>query len=128
MTSESEGGLTAEQANAIWDVLVQHAGASEREDARTEFVVVQTKEFCREFRVMGDLYFGGKFWRDSGFRDDGSWGEKWFVNTDSETERKYSEIPAIIEQTNVELEKVRRRFMGEDLPIRMEWPETDLLR
>ncbi len=55
------GALTAEQANAVFDVLVECAGASEWQ--REEFVLTQTGGRCDEFRFMGSLGSGGKFWR-----------------------------------------------------------------
>jgi hypothetical protein len=58
--------LTADQANAIYDVLVEHAGASEH--AREEFVLTQTDRHVTEYRFQGALGFGGKFWRTTGLR------------------------------------------------------------
>lgn len=43
------GPLTDEQANAAYDVLVAHAGASEWQ--RDEFVLTQTLGRCDEFRT-----------------------------------------------------------------------------
>lgn len=67
--------LTDDQANAIWDVLVQHAGAME--DRRTDFVETQTmRDAPIEYRFQGGLGFGGKFWNDrtgrrvSAYRED----------------------------------------------------------
>lgn len=56
--------LTAEQANAVYDVLVEHAGASEQ--GRDGFVVTQVNTHCQEYRLGGALGFGGKFWRTTG--------------------------------------------------------------
>jgi hypothetical protein len=64
--------LTEREANAVWSVLVTEAGASSDADDRREFVYHQTTEFVSEFRFMGSLGFGGKFWR--GRRD-----ERWYV-------------------------------------------------
>ena len=60
--------LTAEQANAVWDVLVEHAGASE--DGREGFIFHAGSGNLTEYRFIGSLGFGGKFWLD---RHDGSW-------------------------------------------------------
>jgi hypothetical protein len=54
-------GLTDEQANKVYDILVQHAGA--QEDGRWDFVFHQTRGHVTEYRFMGLLGFGGKFWR-----------------------------------------------------------------
>lgn len=61
--------LAAEQANAVWDVLVEHAGASE--DGREDFVFHQTAGGCTEYRFQGSLGFGGKFWNANG---------RWYVS------------------------------------------------
>lgn len=53
--------MTEEQANAVFDVLVEHAGASEY--GRDEFVQLHVEGRCDEFRFIGSLGFGGKFWR-----------------------------------------------------------------
>lgn len=53
--------MTTEQANAIWDALVEHAGAAEWQ--REEFVQLHVAGRCDEFRFMGSLGAGGKFWR-----------------------------------------------------------------
>jgi hypothetical protein len=65
--------MTEEQANAVFDVLVERAGA--REDMRDEFVFHLTRG-CEEFRFQGALGFGGKLyveprrWRVSCYRED----------------------------------------------------------
>lgn len=53
--------MTPDRANAVFDILVQHAGASEWQ--REEFVLLHTTGRCDEFRFMGRLGAGGKFWR-----------------------------------------------------------------
>lgn len=53
--------MTDAQANAVFDVLVQHAGA--REWMRDQFVYLHVNGRCDEFRFQGRLGFGGKFWR-----------------------------------------------------------------
>lgn len=54
--------MTPEQANAVYDILIRHAGANEA--MRGEFVLLMTNHRCDEFRFIGSLGFGGKFWRD----------------------------------------------------------------
>lgn len=50
-----------ERANAVFDILVEHAGVSEQQ--RGEFVY----HFgTREFRFQGNLGFGGKLYNDDG--------------------------------------------------------------
>lgn len=58
--------LSREEAGAIYDVLVAHAGAPER--GRDDFVLTQTTRVIDEYRFVGALGFGGKFWRDGGRR------------------------------------------------------------
>lgn len=65
--------MTGEQANAVFDLLVRHAGA--REEQRDEFVYHMTRG-CEEFRFQGSLGFGGKLyvdrrgWRVGCYRED----------------------------------------------------------
>ena len=47
---------------AVYGVLVEHAGASGYDDDRSQFVRVHTGHaVCTEFRFMGSLGFGGKY-------------------------------------------------------------------
>lgn len=50
--------MTKERANAVFNVLVKHAGA--RESLREDFVF-HMEEGCLEFRFGGLLGFGGKY-------------------------------------------------------------------
>lgn len=65
--------MTDDQANAVYDVLVAHAGA--REDDRFQFVFHVTRG-CEEYRFQGALGFGGKLyveprrWRVGCYRED----------------------------------------------------------
>jgi hypothetical protein len=52
-----------EVANAVYDILVRLASAPER--MRENFLRVQESTDCREYRFMGSLGFGGKFWKES---------------------------------------------------------------
>lgn len=54
--------LTDQQADAIYDILVQECGALE--DGRLSFVSNQIADFIGEWRFCGKLGFGGKFRRD----------------------------------------------------------------
>jgi len=54
--------LKEEKANAMWDVLVAHCGAQERN--RQDFVSVVTNQDIKEYRFGGDFGFGGKIWID----------------------------------------------------------------
>lgn len=54
--------ISKQQANAIWDILVRHAGANDDPDARHNFVFDATSPRpTGEYRFMGRLGFGGKF-------------------------------------------------------------------
>lgn len=59
--------LTREQANAVYDVLVEHAGASEAD--RADFALYVSCGVT-EYRFQGGLGFGGKFWTSGG---------RWYV-------------------------------------------------
>ena len=52
---------------AVYDLLVKHAGARESEDARERFVLAftQVEYQCTEYRFQGSLGFGGKFYRNT---------------------------------------------------------------
>lgn len=49
-----------DEKRAVWDVLVEICGASERMWPQFEYHFPG----CREFRFQGDLGFGGKVWAD----------------------------------------------------------------
>lgn len=96
--------MTADQANAIYDVLVEHAGAPSGQ--RTMFVAVQTYSLVYEYRFQGNLGYGGKFWRTTGIhREDPDL--RWSVNCYSEHETP--ERLATIERTNAALAELRER-------------------
>lgn len=70
--------LTTAQAHAVYDVLVQHAGADGTEtegvySSRTDFIFAQTDGYVAEYRFMGALGGGGKFRRSS-------WDDRWYVD------------------------------------------------
>lgn len=73
--------LTTEQANAVWDVLIQHAGADEH--GRDDFVRTQTAGPCDEYRFMGWLGFGGKFWKHSDRWTVTAYPEDWTPGRDA---------------------------------------------
>jgi len=53
--------LSKQQAIAVFNILVEHAGARADEDDQTRFVLEFTKERpTSEYRFMGGLGFGGK--------------------------------------------------------------------
>lgn len=66
----TEKPLTIEQANAVYDILIKYAGASEL--SREGFVYLQSNGHLSEYRFIGALGYGGKFYRDAwadGVRD-----------------------------------------------------------
>jgi hypothetical protein len=81
--------LTVEQANAVYDILVRYAGASEHN--RDDFVTIQTHQPCTEYRFMGSLGFGGKFWRNDG---------RWYVSAYPEDIAAQPERERAIRLTN----------------------------
>lgn len=88
------GWLTVEQANAIYDVLVQHAGASLNAWDRENFVQLQIGNRCDEYRFQGDLGFGGKFWRANG---------RWYVTAYPEDIAVRPDRQQLIDETNAAL-------------------------
>jgi len=82
--------LTADQANAVYDILVKHADENEDEYSREQFVYAQTTGFISEYRFMGGLGFGGKFRR----RSTGEWA------VDCYSENLNPRTKALIKATN----------------------------
>lgn len=97
--------MTPENAEAVYDILVAHAGADER--GRDEFVHHQTSQYRSGYRFIGALGQGGKFWRNYGRRPDGTYGELWYVNAYSE-DMTEARIHAIY-TTDALLDAVRAR-------------------
>lgn len=96
--------LTPEQANAVYDVLVKHAGADDTEtegvySARTDFVFAQTDKYQPEYRFMGLLGFGGKFWRNG-------WEDRWYVYCYAEDLTPARQ--AAVDATNAALDALRQ--------------------
>ena len=95
--------MTPEIANAIYDTLVEHAGASE--SWRENFVHAQqiTDPICVEYRFQGRLGFGGKFWRTPSFNY-----PTWYVNAYIEDEAR-PEVRDMIAATNAALASLHAR-------------------
>lgn len=93
------------QARLIYDVLEQYAGASP--NGRDDFIYSMTHDFIDEYRFMGSLGFGGKFWRSTALRPDGSYGEVWYVNTYREYIQQFPEAQAVVDKTNEHLQLVQ---------------------
>lgn len=89
-----EPQITEQVANDLYDVLAAHAGATDYQ--RENFVSVQSRERCVEYRFGGALGFGGKFWRNDG---------RWCVNAyrEDETAGRMAQINA----TNIALGELR---------------------
>jgi hypothetical protein len=62
--------LTDEQAGAVWQVLVDECGANADDESMVyqfkHYVTTHTGTFGHEFRFMGALGFGGKFYINGG--------------------------------------------------------------
>ncbi len=65
--------MTPKQADAVYDVLVEHCGAPDHPDSflRADFILRQMAGSADEYRFMGALGGGGKFWNCNG---------RWYVN------------------------------------------------
>lgn len=95
--------MTPEQANAVYDVLVAHAGASE--DGRDDFVFHQTSSQPNEYRFMGALGSGGKFWNERG---------RWRVSAYPEDAARWPAIAGMVRVTNAVLDGLRASFVALD--------------
>lgn len=95
--------LTDETANKVYDILVATIDATER--GREYFVHAQTTEHLTEFRLSSPLGFGGKFWRNPGTLPDGTYGERWYVNTYPEDQTPARD--AMIAAANTALDTLR---------------------
>lgn len=95
--------LTTEQANAIYDILVKDAGAPDGPvdgdfgTPRRDFMFHQTREMTWEYRFMGSLGFGGKFWNYDG---------RWYVT--AYPEDMTPERQQVIDDTNVALAALKQ--------------------
>lgn len=90
----SERPLTRSEANSVYDVLVQMAGANESD--REQFIATQ-RDGCTEYRFQGRLGFGGKFWNND---------NRWYVSCYREDETP--ETTRVIDETNKVLEILRK--------------------
>ena len=84
--------MTAGEAGAVYDVLVSVCGASTEPDDRLDFISLQAREVCPEWRFQGDLGYGGKFWRSAG---------RWYV--DCYPEDSSPDSRKIIDEANWQL-------------------------
>lgn len=105
-------GMRVPEAEAVWAILQEECGASDEHG----FIYHQTRELVPEWRFIGSLGFGGKFWRNSRTRPDGTWGECWYV--DCYREHETPERLAVIERTNSRLWDLLRgrRPLDEGVP------------
>ena len=81
-----DNGLSEADAGAIYDMLVEHAGATDSYDSRSAFVYGQRYRFTPEYRFIGNLGFGGKFRRSDPGTEERRLGltESWKVDCYSE--------------------------------------------
>lgn len=93
--------MTEAQANAVYDLLVQHADAPASPDSwmRQDFIHHQTAGSTDEYRFQGMLGFGGKFWNCNG---------RWYVSAYPETVKGRPELQAAIDATNAALSELRQ--------------------
>ncbi len=99
--------LTTEQANAIYDLLIQHCGASSDDHdkrARWNFVQAHTREYVEEWRFIGALGFGGKFWNCNG---------RWYVTAYTEDVERRPDKQDRIDACNKALAELRAETMHE---------------
>ena len=87
--------LSKEYAEKIYDIL-EEIGASS--NMRDSFIHIQTNSQCDEWRFMGKLGFGGKFWNEWSYSAN---KPKWRVSCYLEDENE--KTIKIIEETNNKL-------------------------
>lgn len=92
--------ITKKQADAIFDILVKHAGATDNANDRFAFIlhVADDQRPCQEYRFMGKLGWGGKF-RNNGNHDN-------IPYVDCYREHETPEILAAIKTTNETLKNL----------------------
>ncbi len=100
------GALTIEQANAVFDVLVEVAAAPV--GMRDNFVHAQTTGHCSEYRFQGVLGFGGKFWRSS---------NRWYVTAYPEDVVAQPGRQAVIDEADGLLNKLLTVLSDDDTPV-----------
>lgn len=82
--------------NKAYDILVEHAGASNLDHYREAFVeYFVTERHTTEWRFLGNLGFGGKFWRND---------ERYYILCYSED--KSPERDKVIEKVNALLKEL----------------------
>jgi len=97
--------LTLETALAVYDVLIEECGASDKGRDRDAFIYTQTKKpICVEWRFCGKLGFGGKFWNNS----------KFYISCYSENET--AERLAMINAANARLTELYQKHLAEHPP------------
>lgn len=93
--------LPESEAAAIWQVLVDHAGADPT--SRVEFIAGQTNRVVADYPFLGWLGDGGAFHR-ARFIPDLKWVEDWHVESDDKRPGRRS----IIDKTNQALAELRK--------------------
>ncbi len=95
--------LSEADAAAIWQVLIDHAGASREPFDAENFIHHQSTSVVDEWRFMGALGAGGKFRRAPSCD-----GERWYVDCYREDETP--ERLAVIAKTNEALAELRKEY------------------
>jgi len=93
--------MTTEFYSAVYDLLVSKGGASSDEYTKQSFIdyFLEGPDYpTREWRFMGHLGYGGKFWRNDGSH---------YVSCYSEDETKTRR--AVIDDLNREIMRLFRR-------------------
>lgn len=90
--------MTDDQANAVFDILAQHAGASPGGGRRDDFIAHQTAGSTDDYRFQGALGFGGKFWNCNGL---------WYVTAYPEDLEARPDRRAAVDTTNAKLAALR---------------------
>jgi len=94
--------MTTAQANAVYDLLVEHCDAPGSPDSwmRENFIHHQTAGSTDEYRFQGSLGFGGKFWNCNG---------QWYVSAYPEDVTACPERQQMIDAVNAALTELKEK-------------------
>jgi hypothetical protein len=109
MTDKFSQPLTKLEANAVYDVLVEHGEALEIN--RGHFIHTQTTEFCSEYR-FGGIASGAKFRRNRHLAWNGK-NSRWYCDYYQEAKSDVNDFAFLM--LNMRLELLSEQLLSRDL-------------
>lgn len=88
--------MTEDKARKVYSILVEHCGATAHAQNADDFVF-HMERGCREYRIMGDLGFGGRLYRSGAglrvgcYREDETAERVAMINAANEALSAYEE-------------------------------------